>query len=61
MNAFNKILFKEILRLLFAASLILYLILFILEFWQTGFVSLYFNADIILILTLISGILFAII
>ncbi|MFH0779853.1 MAG: hypothetical protein V1928_03250 [Parcubacteria group bacterium] len=61
MNSLNKILIKEILRLLFAASLVSYLILFILEFWQTGFVSLYFNSDIILILMIFSGIIFMII
>lgn len=60
MNLLNKILIKEILRLLFAASLILYLVLFLLEFWQTGFVSLYFKADIILVLTAASGILYII-
>ncbi|NQT49679.1 hypothetical protein HQ571_03220, partial [Candidatus Kuenenbacteria bacterium] len=51
----TKKLIKPIFKDLFAVCLILYLILYILEWLQPGFVSFYIQADMILILTLISG------
>ncbi len=53
-----KNIFSEIFRGLLAVSFVLYIILFLLEWWQPGFVSLYFNSDIILGLTLISGLVY---
>lgn len=53
-----KNIFSEIFRGLLAVSFVLYIILFLLEWWQPGFVSLYFNSDIILGLTLISGLIY---
>ena len=48
---------KEILSELFKASLIAFLILYLADDMFTGFVSDYFNINIVLIIALISGIL----
>ncbi|KKQ79811.1 MAG: hypothetical protein UT02_C0023G0007 [Parcubacteria group bacterium GW2011_GWC2_38_7] len=39
----------------FKALLVLYLVLFVLEYTLSGFVSLYFNSSIILVALIISG------
>ncbi|KKR54663.1 MAG: hypothetical protein UT91_C0011G0028 [Parcubacteria group bacterium GW2011_GWA2_40_23] len=40
---------------LFKCSIILYLILFIIEWLLPGFVSLYFNSSVVLIVAILSG------
>jgi len=58
LTLFKNAYFAEIFRAIFGVSLALYFILYLLEWWRSGFVSLYFNPDIILATSILSGILF---
>lgn len=59
-NAFagidNKTIIKLLIRHIFVASFALYFFLIVLEWWQPGFVLFYFNSDIIIFVSLFSGI-----
>lgn len=48
---------KEVVREVFQVSLIAYLVFYLIEDFKVGFITNYFNLNILLILTIISGII----